>query len=177
MAKRTNIVQENLMGEVLLPVANEIPDITDEGYVFDRIQRTIATIPVKTPITRSTETEAPVGSTTTAAGVLTGPRPEGRPLTVEEAAVVQRRIRTISSKADQIAKDTEEVVTGLKLQLKDYDFQVDVSNKPVVKKAIKKLFGKANKYIDKAMYLEAVKRFNKIQQDKLDKEVDLGEEG
>lgn len=169
MSKRTNVILEE---SSLLPVANDIPEVTDDGYVFERIQRVTPTVPAKTVITRSTEPESePVVSTS---GVLTGPRPEGRPLTVEEAAVVQRRIRNLSAKAAEIARDSDEIVAALNNQLKDYEFQVDISNKPVVKKAVKKLFGKSLKYIDKEMYLFAVERFNKIQQDKLDKEVDLG---
>jgi hypothetical protein len=161
------------MGEVLLPVANEIPDITDDGYVFDRIQRTIATLPVKTAITRSADTSDSSSVSVSTLGGVAGPRPEGRPLTAEEAAVVQRRIRALNASAIEIATEVDEVVASLKSQLKDYDYQVDISNKPVVKKAVKKLFRRSLKYIDKEMYLWAVERFNEIQKQKLKKEVDI----
>jgi hypothetical protein len=166
MSRKTNLIEENQLGEVLVPSTAEIPEITDDGYVFDRIKRKTATIPVKQPISRSSEQES---SNTE----ITGPRPEGRPLSPEEAAAVQRRIRTLTDKAALIDALSANVTSNLKNQLEDFDYQVDISNNPIASKAVRKVFARGIKYIDKQMYLEAVERLNEIQQKKLKKEVDI----
>lgn len=171
---RTNVTQPN-SNRSLIEETNDIPEITDDAFVFDRIKlnQTVRETASKKIIPLSNKTDnSELDKAGSKFGFDSSKRPEGRPLTKEEAAIQQRRIRSFLKEADEIDTRCNQYLSDLKSHLKDFDLQIDISKNPIVKKAVKKIFKKGLTYINKDMYLAAVERFNEIQKSKLDKELE-----
>jgi len=96
-------------------------------------------------------------------------------VTVEDAIRREKKVKALLDKFDKIDNKIDSIQATISKQTKDYNFQVDISNNPPAKKAVKKIFKKAVTYIDKDMYLYAIKRLQQLQDERLDKELDSQE--
>lgn len=94
------------------------------------------------------------------------------PISFEDALAQQQKVKSLLNKFDQIDSTIDRVSNTLENQSKKFEFSIDISNMPQVKKAVKKIFKKNINHIDKEMYLYAIKRLNEIQESLVDKEFD-----
>ena len=162
-----NTTYSELGTEDTIPSVSDIPEATDEGFVFDRLASSLATNVVTTSA-QKTGLAKEISNLT-----IDKDKDSRLPTTRDEATLKQRRIRNLLEKGSIISSRVDSFTSKMLEKLKDYDMQVDISNNPMAKKAVKKIFKKNVKYISKAMYLEAVERFNAIQNKRVKDEVDI----
>lgn len=90
---------------------------------------------------------------------------------LEDALRRQKKVKEIKSKI----AETDQAIVDIKRMIgshtKNFDYQIDISNMPVVKKAVRKIFKKSLKYINKEMYLYAVDKMLELQEQRLDEEI------
>lgn len=92
------------------------------------------------------------------------------PISVEDATQRQQKIKQLLKKFQQVDDKIDFLSEQIQKQTSKFDYSVDISNMPQVKKAVRKIFKKNLNYIDKNMYLEAVKRLQQSQEESITKE-------
>mgnify|MGYP001569621547 CR=1 FL=1 len=90
---------------------------------------------------------------------------------LEDAIRREKKIKVIKGKIDEVESSVEDMKNTISLHTKNFDYQVDISKDGNTKKAVRKVFKKSLSYINKDMYLYAVKRLQEIQMNKLDEEI------
>lgn len=93
-------------------------------------------------------------------------------VTIEDAIRREKKVKTLLAKIDKVDEEINKLQETIAKQTKNFNFQVDISNNPPVRKAVKKIFKKPLKYIDKEMYLYAIKKLQQLQDERLDKELE-----
>lgn len=155
--------------EFLIP----IPDVTDPAHITRRIktpstakdkQRKIASLPDQ----QSIEEVSPDISNINISEDTTPPIP------MEDIVRRQKKVKKLLANCDKLDASIGSIVTNLKNQTKDYDVQIDISKDPLLKMAVKKIFKKSYKYIDKNMYLYAIDRLMELQNKRLEESLKDG---
>lgn len=139
-----------------------IPESSDGNQITSRLQKKV--VYTNREVDPSSESTSGEGLLSESANDLRNALPAGTD--IEDIISRQRKVREISSLCDKLDKEIDSILATISSQIKDYDVQVDISKKPLLKKAVRKIFKKPYNYINKEMYLDAVKRMRELQ-DKL----------
>lgn len=139
-----------------------IPESSDGNQITSRLQKKV--VYTNKEVDPSSESTSGEGLLSESANDLRNVLPAGTD--IEDIIGRQRKVREVSSLCDKLDKEIDSILTTISSQIKDYDVQVDISKKPLLKKAVRKIFKKPYNYINKEMYLDAVKRMRELQ-DKL----------
>ena len=94
------------------------------------------------------------------------------PISLDDIVNNQRKTRLILDKFDKVDSRVSNLRSTIEKQLSDYDIQIDISKDPLLCTAVKKIFKKSLKYINKEMYLIAVDKLKEIQEQRIDKELE-----
>lgn len=96
------------------------------------------------------------------------------PIPMEEIVRKQKKVKKLLTNCDKLDNSVDNIINNLKNQTKDYDIQVDISKDPLLKMAVRKIFKKSYKYIDKRMYLYAIDRLLELQNKRLEDSIEDG---
>lgn len=157
----------------LLEFHTPIPDVTDPAHITRRIktpstakdkQRKIASLPDRQSIEELSPDISNINISEDTAP----------PIPMEDIVRRQKKVKKLLANCDKLDASVGSIVTNLKNQTKDYDVQIDISKDPLLKMAVKKIFKKSYKYIDKNMYLYAIDRLMELQNKRLEESLKDG---